>query len=59
MRLEEIKEVAQQHGIKTGKMKKADIIRSIQEAEQNEQCFAVGKAPVCGQEACLWREDCA
>jgi len=58
MKLEEIKEIARQHEIKTGKMKKADIIRSIQEAERNEQCFDIGKATVCGQDACLWRQEC-
>jgi len=58
MKLEEIREIARQHGIKTGKMKKADIIRSIQEAEGNDQCFDSGKAAVCGQDACLWRQEC-
>jgi hypothetical protein len=58
MKLEEIKEIAQQHGIKTGKMKKAELIRTIQSAERNEQCFEAGKADNCGQDACLWRSDC-
>jgi hypothetical protein len=59
MKLDDIKGIAQQHGIKTGKMKKAEIIRAIQEAEQNEACFAVGKAASCGQDACLWRTVCS
>lgn len=58
MKLEEIREIARQHGIKTGKMKKADIIHSIQEAERNEQCFDIGKVLTCGQDACLWRQEC-
>ena len=58
MKLDEIKEIAKQHHIKTGKMKKAELIRAIQQAEGNEQCFDSGKAAACGQESCLWREDC-
>lgn len=58
MKTAEIKEIAKQHGIKVGQMKKADIVRAIQQAEGNEACFASGKDGVCGQLDCLWREDC-
>ena len=58
MKLDEIKEIAKQHHIKTGKMKKAELVRAIQAAEKNEQCFDSGNAATCGQEDCLWREDC-
>jgi hypothetical protein len=59
MKLDEIKEIAKQHNIKVGKMKKAEIVRAIQEAEANEICFETGQSEVCGQGTCLWREDCA
>lgn len=58
MKLDEVREIAKQHHIKTGKMKKAELIRAIQEAEGNEQCFDSGNAATCGQEGCLWRKDC-
>jgi hypothetical protein len=58
MKLDEIKEIAKQHNIKVGKMKKADLVRAIQQAENNEVCFETGKAESCGQDACLWQEDC-
>ncbi len=58
MKLDQIKEIARQHAIKVGKMKKAELIRAIQQAEGNETCFETGKAGHCGQDACLWREDC-
>lgn len=58
MKLEAIKEIARQHNIKAGKLKKADLVRAIQEAEQNEVCFETGMAHNCGQDACLWREVC-
>ena len=59
MKLDEIKEIAKQNNIKAGKMKKADLVRAIQQAEGNEVCFETGQANTCGQAACLWREDCA
>jgi hypothetical protein len=59
MKLEEIKEIAKQHNIKVGRLKKAELVRAIQEAEANEVCFESGQAEACGQETCLWREDCA
>jgi len=58
MNLQEIKKIAKQRGLSTGKMRKAEIIRAIQEAEGNSACFDTGKAAECGQEKCLWREDC-
>ncbi|OGU15356.1 MAG: SAP domain-containing protein [Geobacteraceae bacterium GWC2_53_11] len=58
MKLEEIKEIAKQHDIKAGKMKKAELVRAIQAAEQNDACFDTGKASECGQAECLWRSDC-
>jgi hypothetical protein len=59
MKLDEIKEIARQHNIKPGKAKKSELVRAIQQAEGNEPCFCCGKAAQCGQEGCLWREDCA
>jgi hypothetical protein len=58
MKLDEIKEIAKQHNIKVGKMKKADLVRAIQQVEKNDLCFETGQAATCGQVACLWREDC-
>jgi len=58
MKLDEIKEIAKQHNIKSVRVKKADLVRAIQLAEGNDQCFDSGNATDCGQEKCLWREDC-
>ena len=58
MKLDAVKEIARQHKIKTGKAKKSDLVRAIQQSEGNEPCFDSGKASQCGQEGCLWREDC-
>lgn len=58
MKLEDIKTIAKQHNIKVGKLKKADLIRAIQQAEGNEVCFEAGRAAECAQDDCLWRSDC-
>lgn len=58
MKLEEIKEIAKQHNIKVGKLKKAELIRAIQQAEGNDVCFESGQSIECGQPDCLWLEDC-
>lgn len=58
MKIEEIRPIAAQMGIKAGKMKKGDLIRSIQQKEGNDQCFEAGIAQQCGQQDCLWRKDC-
>ncbi len=59
MKVQEIREIAERMGIKAGKMKKADLIRAIQQAEGNENCFETGRVDTCGQDHCLWRGDCS
>jgi hypothetical protein len=59
MKLEEIKSIAQLYSIKAGKMKKSELVKAIQQAEGNEQCFEAGKSASCGQSSCSWREICS
>jgi hypothetical protein len=58
MKLQEVKNIAKKMGIKAGSMKKTELIRAIQKAEGNVECFGTGRAEECGQMNCLWREDC-
>ena len=58
MTLAEIKSIAVEKGVKPGKMTKAELVRAIQRAEGNADCFARGEATSCGQDACLWRPNC-
>ncbi len=58
MKITEIKEIAKQHNLKVGKGTKGELVRSIQEAEGNQQCFASSFSAECGQHSCAWREDC-
>lgn len=58
MKLDEIREIAKRHDIKAGRLNKTDLVRAIQGAEHNMACFGTGRAGTCGQDACLWRQDC-
>jgi len=58
MKFNDIKSMAKQMGINTYRMKKADIIMSIQRAEHNIDCYGTDRVTHCGEGGCLWREDC-
>lgn len=58
MQLQEIRNIAKQYGLKTSRQNKVDLVRNIQSAEGNFNCFATAKDGVCDQMNCLWREDC-
>lgn len=58
MTLKKVREIAKEKGIKVGNMKKENIIRTIQRAEGNFDCFGSATSGVCDQTGCLWREDC-
>lgn len=58
MNLTEIKAIARQKGVKAGAMKKSEVIRAIQRAEGNSDCFEAQKAKECAEMNCLWRKDC-
>jgi hypothetical protein len=58
MILKQVKDIAKTKGIKTGNMKKENIIRAIQKTEGNFDCFGTASAGVCDQINCLWKEDC-
>ena len=58
MNLKDIKGIAQKQGVKAGKMKKDEIIRAIQRAEGNFDCFGTAVSSHCSQSDCPWMEDC-
>lgn len=58
MTIKKIRDIAKSNGIKVGNMKKENIIRSIQRAEGNFDCFGTAVSGVCDQINCMWREDC-
>ena len=59
MTVKEIQGIAKKMGLKAGKMKKGDLVRSIQTSEGNTACFQTGTLSSCDQVDCLWRSDCS
>lgn len=58
MILQDIRSIAQNLGIKPGKLNKTTLIRTIQVTEGNFDCFATAADGQCDQSGCLWRDDC-
>ena len=58
MNMQDIRSIAKEFGLKTGKMTKIDLVRTIQLTEGNFDCFATASAGECDQTGCLWRKDC-
>lgn len=58
MNVQNIRDIAKHHGVKVAKLKKSDLIRSIQRAEGNFDCFGTAASGVCDQIGCVWRTDC-
>ncbi len=58
MQMKKIKEIAKKKSVTPGKMGRIDLIRAIQRAEGNFDCFATTYVKECNQVNCLWRVDC-
>lgn len=58
MHMQNIREIARDHGIKSGRLSKMDLVREIQHKEGNFACFGTAYAGTCDQMGCLWRDDC-
>jgi hypothetical protein len=58
MKLDEVRSIAKSIGLLPGKLRKLDLIKSIQRAEGNFDCFASAKNSECDQLECIWRGDC-
>lgn len=59
MKLSEIEKKAQKLGIKdTWKFSKKDLIKTIQRAEGNFDCFGSVTNKRCNQTSCCWMSDC-
>jgi hypothetical protein len=59
MNMQEIRERAAAVGITgCGKLRKAELIHRIQEAEGNSACYGVEWRHCCAEMLCCWRPDC-
>lgn len=56
--MKEIRDIARRLGIRPTRMEKAELIRAIQRAEGNFDCFGTAIEEECDQEECLWRDEC-
>ncbi|HNR14848.1 MAG TPA: SAP domain-containing protein [Thermodesulfobacteriota bacterium] len=59
MNINAVRSKAKSLGINTRNMKKTDIIRAIQRAERNIECYGSERVRVCGEVHCLWLQDCS
>jgi len=57
MKMKDVRKMAKTLGINSFGKSKADLIREIQRAEGNFDCFGSAGAH-CDQEKCLFRESC-
>ena len=58
MRIQEIREIAGKMGVKAGERNRTELIRAIQRAEGNADCYASRQGHECDQMNCYWRKDC-
>jgi len=58
MNFNEIRTMAKGLGINTNRLKKTEMIRNIQRAESNIDCYGTARVQHCNEDTCLWREDC-
>jgi hypothetical protein len=57
MTVKELRAMAQDMGISAKNLRKAELIRAIQRAEGNFDCFGTADG-YCDQLNCLFRQDC-
>ena len=58
MKYRDIQKMAKALGVNSFAMKKAELIRAIQRAEHNPECFGTDRVEYCRELSCLWREHC-
>ena len=58
MHIQTIRSIAKKLGISSAKVSKPELIRAIQRAEGNFDCFDTASDGYCDQYDCFWREDC-
>ena len=54
----EIRKMAKGMSISTYRMKKTDMIRAIQRAENNIEYYGTQRVKNCREDGCLWRNEC-
>jgi hypothetical protein len=57
--IQDVKDIAEKMGVDTRNLNKKELIRAIQRAEGNKDCYATAQVQTCGQTNCMWHQDCA
>ena len=58
MKLDDIRKLARERGLKPAKLNKRELVKMIQRSEGNFDCYASAAHGECDQVVCLWREGC-
>ena len=58
MNMKAIRHLAKTHSIEPGKLSKTELIKKIQIAEGNFDCYGSADQGACDQPDCAWRKDC-
>lgn len=58
MKVQEIKNIVKERGLKPGRLTKTDLVRLLQKEEGNFTCFGTAVEGECDQIGCMWRDDC-
>lgn len=58
MNMDEVRNRAKGMGVAFGKMRKGELIRTVQRTEGNHDCFGAEWRFDCPQTGCCWRMDC-
>ncbi|WP_296495478.1 hypothetical protein [Rhodoferax sp.] len=56
--MKNIRQIAKTLSVDTGKLSKPELIRKIQLAEGNFDCYGSATNGTCDQQDCAWSEDC-
>jgi hypothetical protein len=57
-KLQEARTIARKMRIDTRNVTLTELIRAIQRAEGNKDCYMTDQVLTCGEKSCLWREVC-
>ena len=57
--IEERNQIVKEHNLNLAKVTKVELIRALQQAEGEYQCFGSNIATTCEQHNCVWRAYCA
>lgn len=58
LKQQEVRNIAKKYHIKASGLSETELIRKIQRAEGNFDCFATASNGECDQFDCRWRNDC-